>query len=622
MYDTQIFLSFQNMKQIDQRKLLQEWDRCYYEEDSPLVNDATYDQCVSYYNEKYEKKYTSSLGNTSDAFKKYNHSYPVLSLNKINTKEAYEETTKKYDYNVLIQPKIDGLTVVYYPDGKLVSRGNGHEGEILPFASKIPNLPKPLNDAPVRMEVFISKENFAQHFSDSNKNSRNVAAGILRRKEYTKDIEYLSYRAYNVLGLDDKSELEQIMILKFNKFNTVEFLLINNKETAENAYRGLQDYASNQEYDTDGIVIKYNKAGALKELGATSHHPNNMVAYKFQSLVKETVLKDIRWSPGRNKLTPVAIFDPVVLGGSTVTQASVHNLNIINKLKLKIGAKIMVTLKNEIIPQIIECFNEDTSDIIVPQKCPYCSSSLIINSTQELVCTNPSCSMLHLDSMEKIASKQGLDIKGLSNATIEKLYNVLKKKGSFSAFQFLNVTVNELKESGLTDYMAVKIYNTIQASKKNVQVHHFLYACNIPGLGYNTAKTIMKKYNNDIDRFITDFSKNGRDIEGVGEILYSSIVNNIDILQGNMKFIDSFKEPEIIKYPDVTLLKVAISGTLSHPRNYYQDLLESKGHTFSSSVTKDTDYLVAGESTGSKIEKAKKYGVKIITESELLELIK
>ena len=168
---------FAQLSAEEQREVLQQWNDAYYNDDAPLVSDDIYDVCVNLYNENNPPM--EYLGEANGAFEKYEHPYPVLSLSKINTREAYDKIIEKFSGNVLIQPKVDGLTVVYYPDGKLVSRGDGHVGEVLPWAHLIPGLPKPI-DRPVRMEVYISKMDFYKYFADTGKNARNMAAGILR----------------------------------------------------------------------------------------------------------------------------------------------------------------------------------------------------------------------------------------------------------------------------------------------------------------------------------------------------------------------------------------------------------------------------------------------------------
>lgn len=611
--------SFKELSNNDKLRCLKKWDEAYYVKDSPLISDEDYDLCVAFYNESTGKTYTSSLGKASNAFQKYKHETPVLSLAKITTKEEYDNYVTKYDYNVVIEPKLDGLTVVYYPDGKMVSRGDGYTGEVLPFANSIPNLPKPL-DKPVRMEVFIKKSIYKTFFSDNKKNSRNVVAGILRRKEYTNDINFLSYRAYNILGEDYKTEIEQLVKLKLNGFDIVDFLSVKNKEKTDAAYSDLKNWVDLMDYPTDGIVIKYNGGNGFEKFGGTNHHPNNMVAYKFQSLVKSTILREIIWSQGRSKWTPVAKFDPVVLGDNTISAASVHNLNIINKFNLKIGAKIVVTLKNEIIPQIVSCDGNGT-DIPIPEVCNVCGTTLRINDSQELYCPNSACSFKGFDTIMKMVSKQGLNFEGIGNKNLKKIFDYLQSKDRNDLFSFFKLTVKDLEEIGFTSYMAISMKTEIEKKVQNVELKNFLTAANIPGLGPGMAKVIANFYHNNYDEFIQNFESTGENIPNVGSVLYENIKAQLNFLSEFSKYV-SFKETEEILVNEKAY-NFTLTGTLSKPRKDIVRDIELSGHIFNSSLTKKTNYLIVGDKpSDSKIEKAKQNNIPIISEEELYNIIK
>ena len=617
-----ILEAFKVLSKDTMEKQLKEWDIAYYEKDAPLISDEDYDLCVAYYKEFTKEQYNSSLGMASDAFKKYKHPYQVASLNKINTKSQYLAAVKKFDNSIIIEPKLDGLTVVYYPDGKLVSRGDGFYGEILPYAHLIPNLPKPLNK-PVRMEVFMNKSVYDIYFKDSGKNSRNVVAGILRRKEYTDDIKFLNYNAYNILDSDDKSEYQQLVILRLNNFNIVDFMTINNYDAAERIYDSLESYSKDRDVPTDGIVIKYNAARGLAKYGVTAHHPNNMIAYKFQSLVKETTLKDIRWSRGKSKLTPVAIFDSVELGSNTITAASLHNLNIMNKLNVKIGSKIMVTLKNEIIPQIISSNGEGT-DIVIPTECPVCGHKLEINDSQELICPNKNCSMNTISILKRMCSDDGLGIIGLGPKNIQIIYDKYSDILDKNPFDLLHMTPNMLKEAGFTDYTAMNLNMNIISGFSKADLAHILSSCNIKGLGLNKAKKIAAHFKNP-DDFIKNFKIKGIDIDSVGEVLYSTILDNMELIKTAAEYItfeDSDSDNHEKEYRITEPKIFAITGTLSRSKSDVARILEHNGHQYSASVTKKVNYLVVGDDPGKdKTDKAKKYNIPMINEERLKEML-
>ena len=603
-----------------QRWYLQYWNDCYYNYDNPVISDEVYDACVNYYNQHNEP--VEYLGAADNTFEKYEHPYPVLSLDKINTREAYDKIIEKFSGNVLIQPKVDGLTVVYYPDGKLVSRGDGHVGEVLPWAHLIPGLPKPMNK-PVRMEVYISKENFAKYFADSGKNARNMAAGILRRKEYTKDIKRLSYVAYNIMGSDEK-EITQRLKIGVAGFYGIDFLPVNTVELGKDLFNRLEKWSKEFPYETDGIVIKSNEGYLEFRYGHTGHHPNGMVAYKFKSAVATTVLRSIEWSYGRDKVTPVAVFDPVELGGTTVTRASLHNLNVMRALNIKVGATVQVTKKNEIIPQIIHC-DADMPDDFEDVLCPCCGEKLLERSNGELYCVYMSCPGKRLDHCIKMSSKDALDIQGLSEETWKAILE--EKIASYNPFRIIKEARNYLKNPdkerhyGLTNKVWTKLCNAIVQAADNVTLERFLVACDIPLVGKHTAKDIAdfcEGNSNNLYFRRLDLNQ----VPGIGPETIESLDWCWFRLTDNMQYV-TIKIPEKKKSDGYFVVKkVAITGTLSHPRSYYEKQIQDKGWHVASSVSGNTHYLLCGEKAGSKKEKAEKLGIKIINEEEFEKLMK
>ena len=607
---------FSKMNQKEKFNCLRKWDIEYYEMDNPSVSDEIYDACLRKYNEKYKKKYVSALGSNSSIFEKYEHQYPVLSLDKVTDKDTFEDKIQNiFGYNSIAQPKLDGLTVVYYPDGKLVSRGNGHIGEVLPFADKVMNLPSPL-DYPVRMEAIITKEDYENNFKDSSKNPRNLVAGILRRKDYTDDIKFVRFYAYSILGADHLSELQQLDYLLSKGFKIPETYYITNESSMKYIFRKMEEWAKEQEYVTDGVVIKSNLPKNAKDYGSTSHHPNNAFAYKFVSKVAETILRSIEWSRGRNKLTPVAIFDPVELNGSTVARASLHNMNIINKLNVKIGSKIGVTLKNEIIPQIIYSDGKG-EDIVAPTICPCCGHLLFVNNSLEVICNNLGCSMYLESTLNRIASKNGLDIRGLSEKTISK---IMETSVISNPFEILNDSYTKLVDAGFSDNQALLIAIRIETQKMNVNPANFLYACNIPLVGLSTAKDIFKKFKT-LDDFLKNWVKEGITVDGIGNETYLEVKYGLEYIKKCAEYISSFEEP---KKEKVTAAKgtIVITGKLSMPKDSFRELIEKNGYNYSDNITKETTYLIADDINGnsSKLKKAREKCIKIITENEFFNL--
>jgi len=609
--------AFARLTPEEQRNQLSQWNDAYYNADISVVSDAVYDACINYYN--LNNPPMEYLGATGD-FEKYEHPYPVLSLGKINTKEDYDKTLEKFDYNVLIQPKVDGLTVVYYPDGKLVSRGDGHIGEVLPWAHLIPGLPEPM-DKPVRMEVYISKDNFAKYFAASGKNARNMAAGILRRKEYSQDIKRLSYVAYNILG-SDKTEFDQRMALGVHGFYAIDFLSIYLKETADALFDRLEKWSKEFPYETDGIVIKSDEGNLEERYGHTAHHPNGMVAFKFKSAVAKTVLRDIEWSYGRDKITPVAIFDPVDLGGTTVSRASLHNLNIMRALNIKIGANVYVTKKNEIIPQIIKCDSDSFDENLTYVKCPECGSTLIERDNGELYCDNLSCPGQIIEDCIRMSSKDALDIKGLSEQTWRSI--IKEVHGMFTPFMLITMAKEYLEHPddhrhyGMTNKVWTKLCQAVVSAAEDVPMDRFLVACNVPLLGRTASKAIAEFCHYSMDEFWEKRAQFG-EIDGIGDAILSNIEKNKTLIEGCSQFV-TFKTVQSTQNTEV--LKFVITGTLSKPRADFKKRIEEKGWTVSDSVSKNIDYVVCGEKAGSKKAKAEKLGIRVLTEGEFENLMK
>jgi len=754
---SEVFEKFKKASANQQRQMLKTWDIEYYNNDAPTITDEEYDMCLAFFNNKpgIKNKYVSSLGAANDGSIKFEHPYPVLSLEKIVTKADFIKAAAEFDNNVVIEPKLDGLTIVYYPDGKIVSRGNGQIGEILNADRDIPGLPAPYS-LPIRLEAVITKSNFEKYFREDSQKPRNLAAGILRRKlksqeeidaipkgqvakiaaelkkreKALEDIKHITFYAYNILGADDMSEEQQMAKLKELGFEVPVVQIIKGEAELSAAFDNMETWSKAQDYDTDGAVIKANISKKEKDFGSTAHHPNNAFAFKFVSMTAETILKKIRWSLGYDKLTPVAQFDDVVLGGSVVLQASLHNLNIMEQLKVKLGSKISVTLKNEIIPQVIECDGQGT-EIEIPATCPACGSTLIINDTKELVCTNPACKAKFLDTMSRIAGKNGLNIEGMSVEILDAIYRICKRDGlelstpyallnidketlkkafdlvhitktrlvakrlkalqdeeagespeifegnlfaDFSEEEILANIRNEAKLFGLSavdddkrvrdiiaanmEYeafeelvteadlkdtaviherpLAAKLMGEIQRKKKEVMPANFLFSCNVPELGINTAKLILKHFK-DLEDFLAhwttpDVDKDnnpapkGMTIDGIGDVTYEYIRQGLELIKANMSYVESFAPntyyvSEEDKEKEAAKLKICISGKLSKPKAYYEKLIVESGNTYLSSVTKDLDYLVSLEKGTSKVVKAQKYGITILDEDGLMKLL-
>ena len=255
--------------------------------------------------------------------------------------------------------------------------------------------------------------------------------------------------------------------------------------------------------------------------------------------------------------------------------------------------------------------------------CPYCGEKLCINSSEELECQIEECPHLLLNDIERLISKEAMDINGISEAKAVDIYNYMMSKNmGRAAFNLYNFNVSNIQDALSCSYSSASIfYNAIQKTRINVDPARFLYACNIPNLGLNTAKDIMKFFDYDIQKFLDEFQDKALEINGIGEVIKNSIANKLYYIYRCSLMIDFFKVPEIINKKSVAK-NFVITGTLKEPRKYYEDLIISHGHVFQKSITKTTDYLVCGEKAGSKKAKAEKMGITILTEEELVNKLK
>lgn len=613
------------MEEKELLKKIQDADEAYYYNDDPVLSDSEYDKI----REEYEKVY-GSLDSVpgkvnTDTFRKLKHSYAVSSLGKVKYEDKIaliKELARLYP--VIIEPKIDGLTVVSYPNGNFVTRGNGDEGEILNhFISGLENK----SDHIIRGEVFLSFDNFSkinelqrEKGLPEFKNPRNAAAGILRNKEKSPYLDYLSYVAYDVLDAQNESYKKRSNILKKSGFEPIWYFYGLEIDDYEDIYRIYEDFKE-LNVPLDGLVMKCTEENSLIKFGTTSHHPLNQIAIKFKPEQQEAILDKIEWTMGRNALTPVAVFKEAIdLDGSMVQRASVHNINIINALGLKLGAKIIVEKANEIIPQIVSVVDgyNGYNEIEIPTYCPHCGSKLE-NVSGILYCRNDFCIEKMANSIVHASRKEALDIPGLSYATAKK---ILQLKPNAKSWRVIFELVEEdiLRLDGFGVKSAKKLYQAIQKAQKGVPLDRFIVAAGIPMCGRTLAKSLANAFkdfynlNNSIDNKEAFVS-----IDTIGEETYSYLKKHRNELVQLYSFVRPI--PVETKTAAQNQLTFVITGTLSQSRKHYQDMIENSGHKVSGSVSKKTDYVLCGEDAGSKKTKAESLGIKIITEKELSKIL-
>ena len=592
-------------------------------------------------------------GEASSDFVKYNHDQPVISLAKFkeNESEGILSVWKKL-HPIVIEPKYDGLTVVAYPKGNgsamFVTRGSGIQGEILPnFINKFEGDIGFDSEYPVRGEVFLTHKAFSSIIKmqqETNeepfKQIRNAAAGILRRKERSPYIDMLTFICYDVIGLDVGEDKKINYIKEHSPFMTTSNIPIDALPTIENIENLIETMKKMYQecsvaYPLDGIVIKTLKDETLKKYGSTGHHPNNSYAIKWQQQKFTTTVRDVIWQMGRSKATPVAIVDPVEIDGTTVTKASLHNMDYINEKGIKIGAKVTIYKANEIIPQIGEVLEPGDKEIIL-NVCPACGGQLTEINGQQF-CSNPNCEERIAQNIAFLGSKDVLDIPGLSTETARKIvemYDTGKDKQNI----IFNMVVEDIEKlPGFAEKSAKKLYDAIQAARKDVELPRFIKALCIPGIGNNIGKILADEFE-DLDTmhrmFSPDENESEKSIErlktinGVGQVTAEALVseefwNAADDLSKVVSIAPYEKMKVNAMNNDYAGKTFVLTGKAPHPRSYYEELIKKAGGLVGSAVNSKTDFLVMADvnSTSTKAKKARELGVTLINPEQAEEML-
>ena len=627
-----------------------QWDDMYYqlkllEDETGIIFNDSPTQSIVY--------------KTMDSLPKVKHSHKMLSLAK--TKDI-EEVKKFMGNNIcLAMLKMDGLTCsLTYEYGQLVraeTRGNGEEGEDITHNAKvIPSIPLILpreyhniERLVIDGEIICDTKTFEKEFSNEYANSRNFAAGSIRLLESQECAKRnLTFVAWDVIeGLDEEIVCVSSLldIIDDFGFNTVPRNLADSTIDIEVIIDILKNKANIYNYPIDGIVFKFDNIIYGKSLGATAHHFNNAIAYKFYDDTYPTTLLDIEWSPGRTGvLTPVAIFEPVEIDGTTVQRASLHNISILkhtlyhdminnNPYPYIIKSQeVNVYKSNMINPQIkfanIDNVDKDYEYLAIPETCPICGkpTEIKINDDVEILyCTNPNCEAKLINQLDHFAGKKGLDIKGLSKATLEKLINWGWVEKIDDLFELKIHRAEWVKKPGFGAKSVDNILNAIEASK-NCELHQFIAALGIPLIGTTASKALQKEFgswSNFMDAVNTNYKF--YTLEDFGDEKHLAIHQfNYDIANCIAENYLNFKEVSLEEESsNLEGLSFVITGKLKIAKNrdHLKTLIENAGGKVVGSVSKNTNYLINNdaESTSAKNKKAVELGVEVITETEFFE---
>lgn len=634
----------------------------YYVLDNPTITDQEYDD---YYNEllSIEEKYpelkredspTNRVGGEIlDKFKKVVHDYPMLSFDDIFNEEEiilFDERIKKVVSiaHYTLEPKMDGLSgSLIYKKGVFVrgaTRGDGVTGEDITINIKtIKSVPLRLTediDIEVRGEIYMSKKSFLEANKEKIKNGekefanpRNAAAGSIRQLDSKvaakRNLDFMAYFIPNPEDYGIKTQKESLEFLRKLGFATNYKLngYAKNVKDITNFIDSLSEKRDNLPFEIDGVVLKVDNLEDEKKLGFTSRVPRWGIAYKFPAKEVLTTLKEIKFTVGRTgKITPNAIFSPVHVSGSLVSKATLHNSDYCIDKDVRIGDTISIRKAGDVIPEVVEVKLNRRKDDSVPFKmienCPMCNSILVRKDANHF-CENEHCPSRKIESLIHFSSRDAMYIEGFGESIVEDFYNLGYLK-NIDDFYTLDKYKDELMLlEGFGEKSISKLLESASNSKKN-SLERLLFGLGIRYVGKKTAK-ILSKYYKTIDNLIKADFDELKSIKDIGDVIAKSIVdyfseekninliNRLKDLSLNMRYLG---EEVNTSNENIKGKIFVITGTLSRPREEIKEQIENLGGNVTGSVTKKTDYVIAGEKAGSKLTKANELGIKVLTEEE------
>lgn len=634
----------------------------YYVLDNPTITDQEYDD---YYNEllSIEEKYpelkredspTNRVGGAVlDKFEKVNHDHPMLSFDDIFNEEEiilFDERIKKVvsTAHYTLEPKMDGLSgSLIYKNGVLVrgaTRGDGVTGEDITTNIKtIKSVPLRLTediDIEVRGEIYMSKKSFLEANREKIKsgekefaNPRNAAAGSIRQLDSKvaakRNLDFMAYFIPNPEDYGIKTQKESLEFLRKLGFVTNYKLngYAKNVKDIINYIDSLSEKRDNLPFEIDGVVLKVDNLEDEKRLGFTSRVPRWGIAYKFPAKEVLTTLKEIKFTVGRTgKITPNAIFSPVHVSGSLVSKATLHNSDYCIDKDVRVGDTISIRKAGDVIPEVVEVKLDRRKEDSVPFKmienCPMCNSVLVRKDANHY-CKNEHCPSRKIESLIHFSSRDAMYIEGFGESIVEDFYNLGYLK-NIDDFYTLDKYKDELMLlEGFGEKSISKLLESASNSKKN-SLERLLFGLGIRYVGKKTAK-ILSKYYKTMDNLIKADFDELKSINDIGDVIAKSIVdyfsdekninliNRLKDLNLNMRYLG---EEVNTSNENINGKTFVITGTLSRPRDEIKEEIEGLGGNVTGSVTKKTDYVIAGEKAGSKLTKANELGIKVLTEEE------
>ena len=658
-------------KQIKElREKLEYYANKYYDEDKPEITDYEYDMMMNRL-KALEKEFPELItkdsltqkvgGHVKEGFKEVVHEVPLQSLQDVFSFEElreFDDRIKKQaieeneELRYVVETKIDGLsTALEYVDGVFVrgaTRGNGLIGEdVTDNLRTIKSIPKVLNEKvtiTVRGEVFIGTKEFEKLNEEQEvlgkklfANARNAAAGSLRQlNSKVTEERPLDIFIFNVQKWDDGKfnshydELNYLEKLGFN-VNPVR-ILCKNQQEVEEAINKIGEDRENLSFGIDGAVVKVDSLSFREKLGTTYKTPKWAIAYKYPPEAKETILKDIVCQVGRTGvITPMAILEPVKVAGSTISKTTLHNEDFIKEKDLKIGDTVVIQKQGDVIPEVIKVIKEkrtgNEKDFEMPKVCPVCGAQAVREEGEAATrCIGIECPAQLLRSIVHFVSKEAMDIDGLGYKIVEQLIEKGLIKNIADIYTLSLEEVASLKKNGKK--FAQNLIDSIEKSKKQ-DLFHVINALGIKQVGIKAAKVLAKKYKTMEELLNASFESLAL-TDDVGEITANNIIeffaqeqtkDIIERLKNIGVNMESLQEDNIDNRFEGKIF--VLTGALeTYSRKEAEDLIEKYGGKTSSSVSKKTSYVLAGEDAGSKLTKAQELGITIITEKEFEDMVK
>ena len=648
-------------------KIINEADYNYHTLDKPTITDQEYD---SYLRELYniEEAHPELVrsdspsqragGQVLDEFKKITHTIPMLSLSNVFNEEEirqFDDRIKKegIDPKYVAELKIDGLSVsLNYRNGKLVSaatRGDGVVGEdITNNVKTIKTVPltikKPI-DIEVRGEIYISKKRFEEINADRRakgleefQNCRNLAAGSIRQLDSSiaasRKLDCWIYHLPNPSDYGIKTHYEALEFMKELGFK------VNPNNKIVNNVEELLEYISDKAekrdslpYDIDGIVIKLNDLNEQRIMGFTAKYPRWATAYKFPAKEVLTKLEDIIFTVGRTgQITPNAVLSPVLVAGSTIRRATLHNEDYVKEKDLKIGDIVSIRKAGDVIPEVVERILErrdgTEKDFVMIKNCPICGSELVKKEGQvDYFCVNPNCDARHIEGLIHFVDRHAMNITGLGENIIEDFYNMGFIRSITDIYHLKKHAEDLIELEGFGNKSVNNLLEAIEESKKN-SLEKLIFGLGIEQVGEKTARVLARKFET-MDFLMNASVETLTNIQDIGGIIAQSIVEFF-AKEDNKKLIEDLKElginmvytgekiEEKEEFADKTFV---VTGTLTnYTRDEVKNIIEKFGGRVSDSVSKKTDVVIVGDNPGSKYDKAEKLGIEIWNDEQVNDI--